>query len=420
MITPLEQRVLDSIRMDELTAFLSDLVAVPSINGTDGENAAQQLVADMLNRLDMQVDVWDIDFDALRSHPAYSVECERTRGLGVVGATGRGQGKTLLYNGHVDVVPVDDPSYWHFPPWQGTLKDGRLYGRGALDMKGGLCCAIFAAKAIRDSGVTLKGRLFIESVIGEEDGGVGTLAAVQRGYKADGAVIMEPTRMVVAPAQAGALNFRVTIDGKVAHGAIRDEGVSAIEKFIPIHNALLQFEADRNAKDHSRYFPGEALPFALNIGNVRAGQWASNVPESLVFEGRYGVAPGEDVDQARRDFEEVLRSTAARDPWLREHPLKLEWWGAQFLPASTPLEDPLVGCVTGAFADTAGGQPVLKGMPYGADMRLLVHQADTPTLLFGPGDIRNAHQPDEFVPVDDLLQVTRTLALSALRFCGVK
>ena len=136
-----------------------------------------------------------------------------------------------------------------------------------------------------------------------------------------------------------------------------------------------------------------------------------------MFEGRFGIAPGEDAAEARQAFEDVLAETARHDPWLAQHPPRLEWWGAQFLPARTALDDPIVTCLKQAFTDTGAGQPVLKGMPYGADMRLLVNQAATPTVLFGPGDIRNAHQPDEFVPVEDLRQVTRTLALAALRFC---
>ena len=123
-------------------------------------------------------------------------------------------------------------------------------------MKGGLCCALFAAKAIREAGVRLKGQLMVESVIGEEDGGVGTLAAVRRGYQADGAVVVEPTELKVAPAQAGALNFRLTVPGLAAHGCVREEGVSAIEKFMPIYQALLVLEqeqtgsADDNQDQH--------------------------------------------------------------------------------------------------------------------------------------------------------------------------
>src|SRR6185503_10928012 len=168
--------------------------------------------------------------------------------------------RSLIFNGHVDVVPAGDPANWRYPPWQGAIVDDRVYGRGAVDMKGGLCCALFAARALRDAGVRLKGKLIIESVIGEEDGGVGTLAAVLRGYTADGAVIIEPTELCLAPAQAGALNFRVTIPGLAAHGCVREEGVSAIEMFIPIHAALMALERDRNAGAKDALYARYDLP----------------------------------------------------------------------------------------------------------------------------------------------------------------
>ena len=419
MLNLIEEKVLSAIRMDEFLVFLDQLLRVQSVNGTAGEDEAQRLVASQMQSWGMDVDLWTLDFEELKKHPAYSAETERTTGLGVVGALGGGRGKNLIFNGHVDVVPVDDLSYWHYPPWQASIANGNVYGRGALDMKGGLCCALFAAKAILDAGITLNGRLYIQSVIGEEDGGVGTLAAVLRGSRADGAVIMEPTGLFISPSQAGALNFRITVPGKTAHGAMRSEGVSAIEKFIPLHAALLELERSRNAALKDELYAAEPLPFALNIGNLRAGDWASNVPESLVCEGRYGVAPGEDVDTARQALENTLMDTAQKDPWLKDHPPRLEWWGAQFMPARTSPHDPLVACLSQALQDT-GRAPALKGMTYGADMRLLVNQAGIPTLLFGPGDIRIAHQPNESVPLEDLLLVTRTLALTALRFCSVQ
>ncbi|GAG50554.1 unnamed protein product, partial [marine sediment metagenome] len=213
-------------------------------------------------------------------------------------------------NGHVDVVPAGDEDLWNYPPWQGTVVQGKVYGRGAADMKGGLCCALFAAKAVQDAGVLLKGRLILESVIGEEDGGVGTLAAVLRGYSADGAIVAEPTELAVAPAQAGAFNFRVTIPGKAAHGCVREEGVSPIEKFIPIHEALMTLECERNEGHQDPLYARYKLPNALCIGTVRAGTWASSVAESLVFEGRYGIAVDEDQEAARRALEEVVAEAA--------------------------------------------------------------------------------------------------------------
>jgi acetylornithine deacetylase len=372
-----------------------------------------------MRRCGLEVDVWELDFHELRQHPAFSMEAEREHGLGVVGVMGEDTGgRSLIFNGHVDVVPPGDEVNWRYPPWQGTITEGRVYGRGAADMKGGLSCALFAAKALRDAGVGLEGRLMIESVIGEEDGGVGTLGAVLRGYKADGAVVAEPTELIVAPAQAGAFNFRVTVPGKAAHGCVREEGISPIEKFIPIHEALITLERRRNETVEDPLYGRYELPYALCIGNVKAGTWASSVAESLVFEGRYGVAVDEDAAAARRSFEEAVADAAQADPWLRDHPPMVEWWGGQFEPARIPVDHPLVKTMSGAFGDATDAAARIEGMTYGADMRLLVNVGDTPTVLFGPGDVRASHRPDEYVPVEDLVAAVRTLALTALRFCG--
>jgi acetylornithine deacetylase len=413
----IEERVLEAIDVEGMLEYLCELIAVPSLPGE--ETAAQEHVAAQMKRCGLKVDVWELDFDQLRQHPAFSMEAEREHALGVVGVMGEdAEGRNLIFNGHIDVVPPGDEANWHYPPWQGTIAEGRVYGRGAVDMKGGLCCALFAAKALHDAGVRLKGKLMVESVIGEEDGGVGTLAAVLRGYRADGAVVAEPTELIVAPAQAGAFNFRVTVPGKAAHGCVREEGVSAIEKFIPIHQALLALERERNEKAQDPLYARYELPYALCIGNVKAGTWASSVAESLVFEGRYGVAVDEDVAEARRSLEEVVARAAQADPWLRDHPPVVEWWGGQFEPARIAVDHPLVETVKGAFAEAGGALARVEGMTYGADMRLLVKVGETPTVLFGPGDVRASHRPDEYVPVDDLVAAVRTLSLTALRFCG--
>ncbi len=411
-----EERVLAAINMDELLAFLGEMVAFESLGGN--ESGIQRFLAGYMQSLGMEVDVWDLDFEALRQHPAFSTEIDRAEGLGVVGTMGNGEGQSLIFNGHIDVVPAGDLTNWHYPPWKATVADGKVYGRGALDMKGGLCCALFAAKAIRDAGVTLKGKLMIESVIGEEDGGIGTLAAVVRGYKADAAVIMEPTELMIAPAHAGALNFRITVPGLAAHGAVRTEGVNPIDPFITIYQALMRFETTRNQQVKHPMFEAYPIPYPICIGTLQSGIWASTVPESLTFEGRYGIAEGEDISSARKAFEAVVEAVAQSDEWLRQHPPIVEWWGGQFEPASIPSDHPIVGTVGAAFKEITGGAPTYQGMPYGADMRLLVNNGDTPTLMFGPGNVRKAHQPDEYVPVSDLEVVVRTLALTALRFCG--
>ncbi len=415
-VTALEQRVLNAIRMDDLLQTLADLVAIRSLGGA--ETPAQEYVVRRLQESGIASDVWELDMARLRQHPAFGVEVERERALGVVGALGEGGGRTLILNGHVDVVPAGDEANWRYPPWQATVAEGRVYGRGTADMKGGVACMLHAAKAIRDAGVRLSGRLLIETVVGEEDGGIGTLAAVLRGYRGDGAIVVEPTGLCVAPAQGGALNFQVTVIGQSAHGCVREEGVSAIEKFTPIHQALLALEAARNRRVHNPLYARYRLPHALSIGQLEAGDWASSVPERCTFRGRYGVAPGEDVAAARQEFVAAIARAAESDPWLRAHPPRVEWWGGQLEPASIPADHPLVATVADALAAATGISPRCEGMTYGADMWLLVKEGHTPTVLFGPGDVRQAHAPDEFVPVAHLEATVRALVLAALRFCG--
>jgi len=417
-VTGTESRVLEAIDLDGLLETLREWIAIPSVGGA--ETPCQRRVAGFMRDIGLDVDVWQIDLDRLGRHPAFSAEIERDEALGVVGRLGGERGPALVLNGHVDVVPAGERDRWTRPPWVGTIEEGRVYGRGSADMKGGLCCALFAIRAVREAGVALDGRVVVHSVVGEEDGGLGTLAAIERGHGGDGAIVLEPTGCVVAPAQAGALNFRLTVPGRAAHGALRAEGIDPIDRAIPLYRALQDLERRRNERLVHPLFASYEIPFALCVGTVRGGEWASTVAESVTLEGRLGVGIDEDPDDARREMAEAIGEAAAGDPWLREHSPTLEWWGGQFLPAAIAVDDPLVTTVSDAYRDVAGSPPEIAGMPYGADMRLLVREANVPTVLFGPGDVRRAHAPDEFVPVADLEAVTRTLALAILRFCGVR
>lgn len=417
-LTPDERRVLDAIDRDGLVESARSLVRIPSWGGN--ETPAQERMADLMTTAGLEVDVWEIDLPALAEHPSFSAEIERERALGVVGTMeGASDGPRLILNGHVDVVPPGDPGLWTHPPFDAVVADGRLWGRGALDMKGALCAALFALRALRGAGVVLRGTVHLESVVGEEDGGLGTLAAIERGYHADGAIVVEPTERVIAPAQAGALNFRVRVPGLAAHGAVRAEGVSAIEKFVPVYDAVMALERERNERlGDDPLYASYALPFPICVGTIRGGDWASSVADHLTFEGRFGVAPGEDLTEARRSLEAVVAGAAAADDWLRDHPPALEWWGGQFEPARTPPDHPLVRALMDAARAVDGAEPAMAGMTYGADMGLLANVGRIPTVLYGPGDIRRAHRPDECVDISELEAVARSLAVAVMRFCG--
>lgn len=413
----IEQRVRSAVDADRLVELTSGLIAVPSLSGD--ETAGQHLVAAQLRALGATVDTWDIDMPALEAHPWFSAEVERLTALGVVGTLGRGQGPALLLNGHVDVVPTGDPGDWSTPPFAPAVRNGRVFGRGACDMKGGLAAALHALEVIATAGIELEGSVALASVVGEEDGGCGTLAMLEHGVRADGCVIMEPTELSVVPAVAGALSWRVRVRGLSAHGCLREEGVSAIEAFGPVHRAVLDLERRRNAREPDALFAWLDRPFAICGGRIAGGDWPSSEMDWLVWEGRYGVAPGEDLVTARAEFEQAIAEAAARDPWLRDHPPTVEWWGGQFYPGRTDVAAGVVSTVRAAATQVTGTPPAVRGMPYGCDLGLTTNVGNIPTVVFGPGDVRDAHRPDESVPVDDLVVVAQTLVATALRFCGV-
>lgn len=408
----------DELR-EPMVEFLRDLVRTPSQTGDEG--AAQAKVAAWLRGEGLRTDVWEPENAALAPFADHVTAEPNYHGRpNVVGILpGAGGGRSLILNAHIDTVETGDRAMWSYDPLGGDVIDGRVYGRGACDMKGGLTTNLFAVAALRRAGVALAGNLTIESTIAEEDGGAGALAAVLRGYTADGAIITEPTRLAVVPAQGGSLMFRLHVSGRSAHACVRDEGVSAIEAFSRLHHGLLAYEARRNAEiDHPLYAP-IANKIPLNIGTIRGGSWPSSVPEGVVAEGRAGLVPGEDLDQFRSAFKTEVARLADDDPWLREHPPIVEWFGGQFAPAQVAADAPLVRLLEHAHAAYHGAPPPVEAVTYGADMRHFVLVGDTPCVMYGAGDVRLAHHADEHLAIADLVAATKTIALAAAEWCGV-
>ena len=416
----MEQNVLSVLDEQGLIGAFRDLVRIPSITGQ--ESVAQNWLAQHMQRIGLEVDLWTIDVAELQKHPRFpGMEVDRSdnEAVGLVGTWQREAhiltGKRLVFNGHIDVVPEGDHANWYHDPWGAELVDGRIYGRGACDMKSGLLAALYAVKAMRDSDFPINGSLMVQSVIGEEDGGLGTFASLLRGHRGDAAIVCEPTQLQLIPAQAGALTFAVRVPGKSAHACVRLEGVSAVEKYLDIHQTLLQLERERNSEVEHPLLGKLPLPYPLNIGRVYAGNWSSSVPEELIFEGRIGVAMGELSDAVRHQFECALANLAEADPWLRDHPLEIKWSGGQFESAEIPLNHPLITLCQQSMFDLTGHKPELEGAPYGSDLRLLVN-GGIPAILFGPGDVRVAHMPDEHVDVAEVILAARAYIVFALRF----
>lgn len=366
----------------------------------------------------LAVDRFEADLPRLTAHPRFpGWEAPRQEAVLVAGTLGPRGDRSLILNGHVDVVPPGDLARWQASPWSGHILGGRLFGRGACDMKAGVAVMLAAAAAIARSGIPLRGRLCLQSVPSEEDGGLGTFAMIDRGYRADAAIILEPTRLHLIAAQAGALSFRLRIQGRAAHASVRLEGVSAIEKYVLVASRLRQLERELNEHPHPA-FASYAIPYALSVGRLRAGAWSAMVPEQLEAEGRVGIPVGMASSAVRRQFEAALAAAARQDAWLCDHPPTVDWVGGQFDAAEADPGHPAFQALRAAHAAQVGVDPPSTGAPYGSDLRLFVHEAEMPAVLYGPGDIRQAHAADESVAVEEIVQAARVLTLAVASYLG--
>ena len=418
-LTAAEERALAAIDRQAVVASLVDLLAVPSISGSDAECDVQHLLAKDLHALGLDVDLWAMDLQELTTADGFpGTEAPRSEAWGLVGIrAGASDRPALVLQGHVDVVPPGDLAHWRTAPFEPTLRRGRIHGRGACDMKAGVVANLAAVRAIRDSGVELRDGLALHLVIGEEDGGLGAFGTLRRGHTGDACVITEPTSGTLVTGAAGALTFTLEVPGAATHAATPYAGSSAIDSYVRLHMGLQSLQAERNriVEPLMREYP---TPYPLVIGRVQAGDWSSSVPDRLVAEGRLGLRIEEDPAAARAELEYWVGVVAEADPYLRDHPPLVTWSGGQFAGGHLPVGHPLAGVVAAAHADVTGGPaPRERGAPYGSDLRLYAGSG-IPTLHYGPGDVRLAHGPEEAVEIDEVVRVVEALVLTALRTCG--
>jgi acetylornithine deacetylase len=423
LLSELEATVLAGIDPEALLGDLRELVAHAPVGGSAGEAAVQRWCAQRLRELGFAVQEWEVDLAELRRGPGHpGEEVPRDTLVAVVGEWGGAEGErpALVLCGHTDVVPAGDRERWRRDPFALQVDgegDARvLTGRGACDMLGGVAAVLAAARALTGSGVLTTGRLAVHLVSGEEDGGVGAHATLEAGHGGDACLIAEPTGGAVVPANAGSLTFRLEVRGRSAHGSTRTLGENALDHLAVVLDALRDLEAARNT-GAPESFAHLDLVAPISVGIVRAGEWASTVPDRLVAEGRYGVLPGEPLEAARAVFEAAVARLGDRDPWLREHPVVVTWAGGAFASGALPDGHPLLDEVRAAAAGAGAGPTRVEGAPYGSDLR---HYAahGVPTLQYGPGELGAAHAVDESVTLRELVTCARAYALLALRRCG--
>ncbi|MDX6592984.1 MAG: acetylornithine deacetylase [Gaiellales bacterium] len=414
-LTPAELAVVAAVDRDRITDDLAALVRIPSVTGD--ESAVQTEAALRMAMAGLEVTRIDADPAELGADPDFpGMEAPRTTLPVVAGTAGvAGSPRRIILCGHVDTVGPGPRDDWTTDPFGAEIRDGKLYGRGALDMKGGVVAALAALRALVETDAELGGEAVLLTVPAEEDGGAGMLAAIRAGYTAEMAVITEPTNGEIVVAHAGAITFRLTLRGRAAHAAFRLQGVSALEKLRVIHDALIADEQARNEAERNPVMQALRLPYPTNLGIVRGGEWASTVPDRITVEGRYGVRLDESPGQAEMALRDAVAAAAEQDEWLRDHPPEVEITGGRFASAQVPHTHVLPWSLGGTARDVLGKLPDFTGMPYGADMRLLVHQGATPTVLYGPGDPLVAHAPDEHIDLEQIARCARVLAVWTMR-----
>jgi acetylornithine deacetylase len=395
-----EETALAALDPDALARDAAQALRVPSVTGD--ERPVLEHLAATAERLGLEPDLHRHDLAALRAHPDHPGE-EAARdelwGLTVTVPGARDGGPRLALNGHVDVVPPGSEPWRHGSPWSGAIDAGCVYGRGSVDMKGAVVAALHALAALGDHAP--HGEVVLVAVASEEDGGLGTFAALERDSAFDACLIPEPTGFDVVCAQAGALTFEGVVHGVAAHAAHRLEGVSAIDRYLPVHAALAAHERALNADVRNPLMRALELPYPLLVGRVRAGEWSSSVPDRLVFEGRAPVRVGEAPEDARAGVEAAVAAVA-------DGTAELRWPGGQFASGETPAGHPFARLVRDAVSAEIGREAAVAGVPWGADMRLWCARG-IPCVMAGPSGIELAHAVDERVGIDDLVAVARTI-----------
>lgn len=405
---------------DEVFQAIQDLVRIPSVVGNEGD--AQEWMAKLYHSLGLSVERVIPKKEDLIDHPAYveigfPYDPSRPNIVGI--HPGTGSGRSLILNGHIDVVSPEPVETWDEGPWSGRIEGNRLYGRGSADMKSGLLANFFALKALLDLALKPKGKIVLESVIEEEAGGSGgTLALFLSGYRADGMIIPEPLDLKIITAHPGVNYFRVKVYGKTAHAGQSHFGVNAIGKLAKIYDRLMALDQERAERNRNPFFEKlTGRSCNLNIGTFKAGDWPSTVAGSATLDARVSYLPNETEADIKKEVEEVIRAVASKDEWMAEHPPGVEWFGWRARPWVQDPEIPFIQQFRHTAAEVLSFVPETSATTAGLDTRFGPF-FEIPSFVFGPvGGL--LHCSNEYVELDSVIKTVKVLACFVVDWCGV-
>jgi acetylornithine deacetylase len=429
----LEEKVVEAVRAsrDELLALTAELVACDTTARMPGmparqEEKLQRILERRLEALGAETDVWEPDPTGKDNRHLPDDLDFAGRPQLAAHLRGAGGGRSLLLNGHIDAVDVEPRDKWTVDPFKVTERDGRLYGRGTADMKGGIAAMVVAVEAVRRAGVRLAGDVVFCTVTDEESSGAGGFAAVARGVKAEAGICAESTGFDAWVACRGTVTPYITVAGRAGHAEVRQphwrEGgaVNAIEKAVLVIQAaqhLREEWRDRPDQQHPLLPPGDIVPVI-----VKGGTWEVTYPEScrVAFDVTYlpGRLDAEGTGRAvEAEITEWMQRTVATDPWFVEHPLEIVW-SVDVVPAEMPADHPLVTATLDAGAG-AGRPGKAAGLDSWHDAATFTRRGGTPTFSYGADGLATAHTIDEWVLAGDLVDAAAVYALAAMRWCGV-
>ncbi|MCB0045734.1 MAG: M20 family metallopeptidase [Caldilineaceae bacterium] len=404
MITPQEQAVLNHIDDAQLIDWVQELTRIPSVWRPEqgvGEEAAARWVDARCREM------------GLETHFEFAAPGRPN----VIATYGPAHGPTLMFEGHTDVVTEGDPTLWTDPPFSATIRDGRIYGRGANDMKAGVVCALIATKAIVESGVKLNGRILLGIVCDEEGDMIGIKHFVDQGWAdgVDAAVICEPEENHLCIAQKGVMWVRVRINGIMSHGAMPLTGVNSAYPMARFLTAAAELEAAEIGTWGAVEFLGQPSITPTILRSPVAGEAQKNVmpgATEVVLDLR--LTPGQDPDDLAARLEERLRTVCAEDARLA---YEFEVMEVRH-PTATDRTEPIVQVMADAYTHLTGAAPVYGGVPGSTDGTILHARKGIPIVTCGPGDIHIPHHIDEWVSIDEIKTAARLYVLAALRYLG--
>jgi acetylornithine deacetylase len=432
-VTDQLNRVLQTIdkRREEIIEFAAELVRQPSINpdlepNAEAERPAAEWLRDQLNL----PGGFEIDY----------YEVEQNRPNVVATRKGAGGGRSLTWAAHLDVVPVtpEQREVWDGDPFSGEVRDGKLLGRGASDMKGPIAAYVMAACIMRDEGIELEGDLILAQSPGEEAGrrDIGCNTVLERGHRADFAIFPEISNFAIHPTVKGEIYFKLTVPGKSTHicnrhlvaqplpYGVERPGVSAIDNMLKYQLAILELEKQWNLWRSNPYVdPGGMF---ININTMQAGSSLTSVPDSAEATGSLLFNPDMTGEEVMAEIRACIDRVTESDYWLRENPPVLDLpldsaSNAPWLkePVNLAHDHPAIGVIQHAMETVTGKRAPVSISPFVCDANFWFPLGQD-CLIFGIGDPSwGCHGANEYLPVDDLITGAKVFAATTMEWCGV-